>query len=154
MNKEYSIGLAKMSFRFFCKILQTTWTTFLANPIPTLIHFWGLPWELSGKEATCNAGTTGDSIWPLGREDPLEEEMAIHPSILAWEIPWTEETGGPQSVGSQRVGHDWETIQQQKATNVPESPKTWLAKTVYGAKMMFVRKMIKSKVMYMWNINT
>ena len=42
-------------------------------------------------------------------EDSLEEEMAIHSSILAWRIPWTEEPGGPQSTGSQRVGHDWET---------------------------------------------
>ena len=37
----------------------------------------------------------------LGQEDPLEEEMATHSSILAWEIPWTEEPGGLQSVGSQ-----------------------------------------------------
>ena len=40
----------------------------------------------------------------LGLEDPLEEEMANHSSILAWEIPWTEEPGGLQSMGSQRVG--------------------------------------------------
>ena len=42
----------------------------------------------------------------LGEEDPLEEEMASYSSILAWEIPWTEEPGGLQSMGSQRVGHD------------------------------------------------
>ena len=42
----------------------------------------------------------------LGREDPLEEEMATHSSILAWRIPWTEEPGRLQSTGSQRVGHD------------------------------------------------
>ena len=42
----------------------------------------------------------------LGREDPLEKEMATHSSILAWRIPWTEEPGGLQSTGSQRVGHD------------------------------------------------
>ena len=42
----------------------------------------------------------------LGREDPLEKEMAIHSSILAWRIPWMEEPGGLQSTGSQRVGHD------------------------------------------------
>ena len=41
----------------------------------------------------------------LGREDPLEEEMATHCTILVWEIPWTEEPGGLQSIGSQRVGH-------------------------------------------------
>ena len=39
---------------------------------------------------------------PLGREDPLEKEMATHSSILAWEIPWTEELGGLQSIGSQK----------------------------------------------------
>ena len=42
----------------------------------------------------------------LGREDPLEKEMATHSSILAWRIPWTEEPSGLQSMGSQRVGHD------------------------------------------------
>ena len=42
----------------------------------------------------------------LGREDPLEKEMAIHSSTLAWKIPWTEEPFGLQSMGSQRVGHD------------------------------------------------
>ena len=42
----------------------------------------------------------------LGREDPLEEGMATHSSILAWRIPWTEEPGGLQSMGSQRVRHE------------------------------------------------
>ena len=42
----------------------------------------------------------------LGGEDPLEEDMAAHCSTLAWRIPWTEEPGGLQSMGSQRVGHD------------------------------------------------
>ena len=45
-------------------------------------------------------------VQSLGREDPLEKEMATHSSILAWRIPWTEEPGGLQSTGSQRVGHD------------------------------------------------
>ena len=42
----------------------------------------------------------------LGREDPLEKEVATHSSILAWRIPWMEEPGGLQFTGSQRVGHD------------------------------------------------
>ena len=46
---------------------------------------------------------------PLGQEDPLEKEMATHSSTLAWRIPWTEEPGGLQSMGSQRVGHDCPT---------------------------------------------
>ena len=45
-------------------------------------------------------------VQSLGQEDPLEKEMATHPSILAWRIPWTEEPGGLQSTGSHRVGHD------------------------------------------------
>ena len=45
-------------------------------------------------------------VQSLGWEDPLEEDMATHSSILAWRTPWTEESGGLQSMGSQRVGHD------------------------------------------------
>ena len=45
----------------------------------------------------------------LGWEDPLEKEMAIHPSTIAWKIPWTEEPGRLQSMGSQRVRHNWAT---------------------------------------------
>ena len=43
----------------------------------------------------------------LGEEDPLEKEMTMHSSILAWKIPWTEESGGLQSMGLQRVEHDF-----------------------------------------------
>ena len=45
-------------------------------------------------------------VQSLGGEDPLEKEMAARSSILAWKIPWREEPGGLQSMGSQRVGHD------------------------------------------------
>ena len=48
-------------------------------------------------------------VGSLGWEDTLEEEMATHSSILAWKIPWTEEPGGLQSMGSQRAGHNWAT---------------------------------------------
>ena len=47
-----------------------------------------------------------DQVLSLGQEDLLEEETATHSSILAWRIPWTEEPGRLQSIGSQRVGHD------------------------------------------------
>ena len=50
-------------------------------------------------------------VQSLGQEDPLEKEMATHYSILAWEIPWTEEPGGLQSTGLQRVGHNLATKQ-------------------------------------------
>ena len=64
------------------------------------------PFNLSGgsdgKVSACNAGGTG-SI--LGWKDPLEKEMVIHSSTLTWKIPWTEEPGGLQSMGSLSVGH-------------------------------------------------
>ena len=51
--------------------------------------------------------TVGETqVQSLGQEDPLEKAMAPHSRTLAWEIPWTEEPGGLQSMGSQRVGHD------------------------------------------------
>ena len=55
------------------------------------------------KEHACNAGDLG---LVFNQEDSLEKEMTIHSSIFAWEIPWTEEPGGLQSMGSQRVGYD------------------------------------------------
>jgi len=56
-----------------------------------------------GKESAYNAGTW---LRSLGQKDPLEKGMATHSSILAQKIPWTEEPGGRQSMGSQRGGHD------------------------------------------------
>ena len=66
----------------------------------------GFPGSSDGKESICNAG---DWTQSLGWEDPLEKEMATHSSILAWRIPWTEEPGRLQPVGSQRQWLDWET---------------------------------------------
>ena len=77
----------------------------------TKIPFGGLPRWLSSWESTGQclpiAGGMG-SI--LGQKDLLEKEMATHSSILTWEIPWTEELGVLQSMGLQRVGHDWACI--------------------------------------------
>ena len=63
----------------------------------------GFPFSSVSKESACSAGVPG-SIPGLGRS--CGEEMATHSSILAWKISWTEETGGLQSMGSQRVRHD------------------------------------------------
>ena len=65
----------------------------------------GLPGGAVVKQHA-SAEDVGHQVRSLGREDALEEEMATHSSILAWEIPWTEEPGGLQSMGSQRVRHD------------------------------------------------
>ena len=59
-----------------------------------------------GSDAKALPAVQETRVRSLGQEDPLEKEMAIHSSTLAWKIPWTEEPGGLQSMGSQRVGHD------------------------------------------------
>ena len=53
--------------------------------------------------------TLETQVQSLGWDDPLEDGMVTHSSILAWETPWTEEPGGLQSIASQRVGHNWVT---------------------------------------------
>ena len=64
---------------------------------------FGLPGDSDGKESTCIQETWLQS---LGQENALEKEMVAHSSVFAWEVPWTEEPGGQQSTGSQKVGPD------------------------------------------------
>ena len=59
----------------------------------------------------------------LGWEDPLEEEMATHSSILVWEIPWTEEPGGLQSMRLKRLGHDWARMHNN---NCSQTAQVWI----------------------------
>ena len=66
-----------------------------------LIMLLGLPWWPSSKESIC-LPMQEMQVWSLGREDTLKKEMATHSSILAWEIPRTEELGGLQSMRSQK----------------------------------------------------
>ena len=61
-------------------------------------------------------------VWSLGQEDPLEMEMATHSSILAWRIPWTEEPGGLQSMGLQRVWHNLATEHTAQLVPVVKNP--------------------------------
>ena len=63
----------------------------------------------AGKESVCSAGDKETRVQSLGREDLLEEAMAPHSSTLAWKIPWTEDPGRLQSMGSLRFGHDCTT---------------------------------------------
>ena len=62
--------------------------------------------SLVAQMVKCLSTMRETRVLALGWEDPLEKEMAAHSSTLAWKIPWTEEPGRLQSVGSQRVGHD------------------------------------------------
>ena len=67
-------------------------------------------------------------VWTLVWEDPLEREMKTHSSILAWEMPWTEECGGLHSMGLQRVRHDWSNLActQNVKQNERKRIQTWL----------------------------
>jgi len=69
-----------------------------------LLEYFCFPGGSGGKELACNVG----EIWvqSLGWGDPLEKGIITHSSILAYSIPWTEESGGLQSMGSQRVRHN------------------------------------------------
>ena len=79
--------------------------------VPIWPHDWNVTWAsqvaLAVKELPCQRGRLKTWVWSLRQEDPLKGGMATHSSILAWRIPWTEEPGRPQSIGAQRVGHDW-----------------------------------------------
>ena len=72
-----------------------------------LIHCLGLSWaSLVAQRLKHLPAMQETRVQSLGREDPLEKEMATHSSILAWRTPWTEEPGRLQSTGSQTVRHD------------------------------------------------
>ena len=63
----------------------------------------GLPWWFSSEESACNAGTADVSYLSLGQEEPLEESMATHSSILSWRISMDRWAGGLQFMGLQRI---------------------------------------------------
>ena len=75
----------------------------LALFLVILLVYLGFP---GGSVVNNPPANAGDMNLTLGPEEPLEKGMAAHSSFLAWRIPWTEEPGGQQSMGSQRVGHN------------------------------------------------
>ena len=77
------------------------------NKNGTLVSKWAKDWASLVAQLVKNLPAVRETqVRSLGWEDPLEKEMATHSSILAWKISWTEEPGGLQSMGSQRVGHN------------------------------------------------
>ena len=81
---------------------------FQAHLLVIFCQKWNGVGDVNCSVCSVNKVNPWTSIWvhSLGWEDPLEEKMATHCSILTWRIPWTEEPGGLQSMGSQRVRHD------------------------------------------------
>ena len=97
--------------------------------------FKGFPGSAGGKEPTCHCRRHRDQVQSLVWEDPLEEAMAIHSNFLAWRIPWTEKPSGLQSMGLQRVGHNWSMhaplfkwaiFSGEKNLNPPTQAQPWL----------------------------
>ena len=76
-------------------------------PLSVLVSF---PRGASGKEPACQCRRHESWVQSLGQKVPLEEDTATHSSMPAWRIPWTEEPGRLQSMGSQKVGHDWNDL--------------------------------------------
>ena len=83
---QAGISFSEIQFTYHIK-----WASLVAQTVKSLPAMWET------------------QVQALGWEDPLEKEMATHSSILAWKIPWTEEPGELQFMGSQRVGHNWAT---------------------------------------------
>ena len=85
------------------------WFYYLANCIRTLQCPCPLWASLVAQRVKYLPAIQETWVRTLGQEDPLEKEMATHSSTLAWKIQWTEKPGRQQTMGSQRIGHDWAT---------------------------------------------
>ena len=113
VNAKSSYKEKKLFFLFlyFC-IYMKRWifTKLTVITVNAIIMLYTLTWaSLVAQRLKRLPGMRETRAWSLGREDPLEKEIAPHSSTLACRIPWREEPGRLQSMGSQRVGHDWAT---------------------------------------------
>ena len=105
------IWFSKYNFRYLLY-----WAFYTARGSSRIRWNFKLRASLVAQTVKNPPATRETRVRSLGQEDPLEKEMATHSSIPAWKIPWVEEPGRLQSIGSQRVGRDWVT-----------SPRTWEA---------------------------
>ena len=142
----FSLFLSRVNSQLLHEIVpcnSNTMTFFLPK---TLVMYWAklcfsfiaLPLlrtsQVAQQQRTClpMPGKQETRVWSLGREDPLEREMATHSSTLAWKIPCTEELGGLQSMGLRRVGHDWARTHEHTPLLCIKIPKeTFIEKRKY-----------------------
>ena len=98
---------------------------------PNIRDMWYQEMGFPGGSAVKNPPAVQETwVGSLGWEDPLEKEMATHSSTLAWEMPWTEESGGWQSMGLKKVGQDSATKQQQQEITEPYFLKSLVVKLI------------------------
>ena len=118
---DISPGNLDSSWCFIQPVISHDMLSIKLNKHSDNMQPWRIPFPIWNKSIVPKASLVAQrlkclpSMWEtwvqsLGREDPLEKETATHSSILAWRIPWTEEPGRLQPMGSQRVRHDWATL--------------------------------------------
>ena len=112
-----------------------------------------------GSEVKCLPVMRKIWVWSMGQEDPLEEEMATHSSILAWKIPWMEKPGRLQSMGTQRVRHNWTTsllkyqmlnkyLANEWIKTIPEEYRKGKNKKLEEFRLRFLKRGITEKMAY------
>jgi len=110
LNVEFKPAFSLFSFTFIKRLFSSSLLSAIrvvsSAYLRLLIFLLGIGGSLVAQRLKRLPAMRETWIRSLGWEDPLEKEMATHYSILAWRIPWTEEPGGLQSTGLQRVGHD------------------------------------------------
>ena len=133
LETAYSWIILKIHSPVCLSIGELTFYNWMQNLIPNILYFcpfilsiyhqWiltkvllssgqGFPGSLSGKEPPCQCRSQEMQVRSLGQEDPLEEEMATHSSILAWRIPWTKESDGLPYIWLQsQIGQKWLSMQ-------------------------------------------
>ena len=94
----------------------------------------GVSKKFSRKRSGCSKQEMG--VWSLSQEDPVEKETATHSSMLALEIPWAEEPGGLQSMGSQRDRHDWATTQFQVVGAAKVKEERWVSVEINSLRLL------------------
>ena len=114
-NTQYIRQMLTSIKRHCNELILCTYNHFIVDPVEAplvalekwrVASEWAFSGGTSGKEPTCHAEHLRDTVWPLSMEDLLEKGMATHSTILAWRIPRTEEPGGLQFIGFERVRHN------------------------------------------------
>ena len=112
LKNDSSCTVEDLNLSFFLWKISINWLYYKLSLLASLwIWYYALYWVFLVAQMVKNPPAVWETwVQSLDWEDPLEKGTIIHSSILAWRISWTEEPGKLQSMGLQRVGHDWETF--------------------------------------------
>ena len=102
-----NLHMSSPHFSFFTLPFWLLHSVYWSLKLPSWLMFSPFKWASQVAQWQSLPANPGDAVHSLGREDPLQKEMVTHSSTLAWEISWTEEPGGLQSMESQGVRQDW-----------------------------------------------